>query len=98
MSFKVDPDALRAWAKWLDGLADDVRDVAGKATADAAEAFPGTELGASVSSVRDGVCSALKSFASRPDEMAGLARGSSSTYEITDDDLAAGFKAMGGLQ
>ncbi|WP_330182106.1 type VII secretion target [Nocardia sp. NBC_01503] len=98
MSFKVDPDALRAWAKWLDGLADDLREVAGKATADASEAFPGTELGASVTSIRDGVQSALKSFASRPDEMADIARGAGGTYEITDDDLAAGFRAMGGLQ
>ncbi|WP_157573733.1 type VII secretion target [Nocardia jejuensis] len=98
MSFKVDPDALRSWAKWLEGLADDVIDVAGKATADASEAFPGTELGTSVTSSRDGVQSALRSFASRPDEMAELARGASDTYEITDDELAAGFRAMGGLQ
>ncbi|WP_067535598.1 type VII secretion target [Nocardia crassostreae] len=98
MSFKVDPEALRAWAKWLEGLADDVRDVGDKATADAAAAFPGTALGASLTSARDGVRSALGSFASRPDEMAELARGAGDTYEITDADLAAGFAAMGGVQ
>lgn len=98
MSFKVDPDALRVWAKWLEGLADDIRDVGNKPTADAAEAFPGTELGASLTNARDRVKSALQGFASRPDEMADLAKGAGDTYEITDDELAAGFASMGGLK
>lgn len=98
MSFKVDPAALRVWAKWLEGLADDVRDVSGKATAEAADAFPGTALSASLTGARDGVKSALQCFADRPDELAGLARGAGDTYEITDVELAAGFTAMGGLK
>ncbi|MBF6131430.1 hypothetical protein IU501_00210 [Nocardia otitidiscaviarum] len=98
MSLKVDSDALRAWAKWLDGLADDCDDVGGKATADAAGAFPGTELGTAVTSVRDVAKSALASIGARATEMAELARGAGDTYDITEDELAAGFAAMGGLQ
>ncbi len=28
MTFKVDPDALRTWAKWLDGLSGDIEQMA----------------------------------------------------------------------
>ncbi|KZM75252.1 hypothetical protein AWN90_17735 [Nocardia terpenica] len=74
---KVDPDALRGWAKWLDGLAGEIKDLGNGVTAptDASDPFPGTDLAGSVSAARDQVESALTFFSSRPQEMSEIAKG-----------------------
>ena len=96
---KVDPDRLRAWAKWLDGLSGDIKGLAdGVSTADGGNAFPGTDLGGSINGVRDQVKSALTFFAARPAEMSQTAKGAGDKYEVTDADFAAKLQAMGGVK
>lgn len=96
---KVDPDALRAWSKWLDGLSTDIealsKDLGGP---DATDQFPGTSLGGSLNDVRKEVGSALRFFASRPKEMAEIAKGVGDKYEITDTAFADQLRAMGGIK
>ncbi|MFD3746091.1 type VII secretion target [Nocardia sp. NPDC058633] len=103
MSLKVDPDALRAWAGWLDGLSDDVEALQNTATMTntasfgAVGVFPGTDIGAALTSAQTAVKGALGTFATRPAEMATIARGAGDNYEITDVQFAAGLQAMGGV-
>lgn len=98
MSLKVDPDALRAWSKWLDGLSEDIKQMADDVTVGYAASFPGTELSIALTDTRDSIKGALSSFATRPAEMSEIAHGSGEKYEITDVDFAARLQAMGGLQ
>ncbi|WP_280361272.1 hypothetical protein [Nocardia wallacei] len=96
---EVDPDALRAWSKWLDGLSGDIKGLAdGVAGAAADDLFPGTELGGSVNAARDQVKSAVASFATRPSEMAQIAKGTGDSYQIEETFFADQLRAMGGLQ
>ncbi|MEG8183724.1 hypothetical protein GZH49_35235 [Nocardia terpenica] len=99
MTLKVDPDALRGWAKWLGGLSGEIKDLGNGITAptDASDPFPGTDLAGSVSAARDQVKSGLTFFASRPQEMSEVAKGAGDKYETTDDDFAARLRGMGGL-
>lgn len=98
MSLKVDPDALRAWSKWLDGLSADIKQMAEDVTVGYAASFPGTELSTALTNTRESIKGALSSFATRPAEMSEIARGAGDNYEITDIDFAARLQAMGGLQ
>ncbi|MBF6233141.1 type VII secretion target [Nocardia farcinica] len=104
MSLKVDPDALRAWATWLDGLSDDIEALRNTATISntvsfgAGSVFPGTDIGAALTSAETAVKGALGTFATRPAEMATIAKGAGDNYEITDVQFAAGLQAMDGLQ
>ncbi|WP_187686132.1 hypothetical protein [Nocardia wallacei] len=96
---EVDPDALRAWSKWLDGLSGDFKGLAdGVNSAATGDPFPGTDLGTSVTGVRDQVKSALAMFSSRPAEMAEIAKGAGDKYEIHDTDFANQLRSMGGPQ
>ncbi|MBO0852407.1 MAG: hypothetical protein J2P18_01405 [Nocardia sp.] len=100
MSLQVNPDALRAWSKWLDGLAGDIgglRDGVNAPSEDT-DPFPGVDLASAIQSARDQVTGGLAFLASRQTEMSGIAKGVGDKYEITDDDLAAKLRAMGGLQ
>ncbi|MBF6233188.1 type VII secretion target [Nocardia farcinica] len=98
MTFKVDPDALRTWAKWLDGLSGDIEQMAEDVTLGYSASFPGTELSATLTDTRDVIKSALTSLASRQKEMSAIARGAADKYDITDVDFATQLQAMGGLQ
>ncbi|MBF6446593.1 hypothetical protein IU429_02815 [Nocardia elegans] len=100
MGMKVDPDALRAWAKWLDGLSGEINGLRDGLTepSEASDLFPGVDLGASIYSARDQVKGGLTFFAARPQEMAEIAKGVGDKYEITDDDFAAKLREMGGLK
>lgn len=96
---QVDPEALRAWAKWLDGLSGDIKGLANDfASAATNDPFPGTDLAAGVSAACDQVRSSLRSFSSRPAEMAQIAKGVGDKYEIQDTEFAYQLRAMGGLQ
>jgi len=96
---KVDPDRLRAWAKWLDRLSGEIKNLAdGVIATDGSNAFPGTNLGGSINGVRDQIRSALTFFASRPQEMSEIAKGAGDKYEIADFDFAAKLQAMGGVR
>lgn len=97
MAVRVDPDALRAWAQWLDDVSDSVEQIVADVTVGFGASIPGTELAAALDDTRDTMKSALSSFASRPAEMAEIARGSGDNYEITDDVFAAHLSDMGGL-
>ncbi|MEU6562932.1 hypothetical protein [Nocardia nova] len=99
MTMKVDPDRLREWAKWLDGLSGQIDGLKEGVVApvDSADPFPGVDLGNSVFSARDAVKGGLTFFAARPQEMSEIAKGVGDKYEITDDDLAARLRAMGGV-
>lgn len=103
MSLKVDPEALRAWATWLDRLSEDIEALKNTATLTntasfgAVGVFPGTEIGPALTSAQDAVKGALGTFATRPTEMATIAKGAGDSYEITDVQFAAGLQAMGGL-
>ncbi|RDI68792.1 hypothetical protein [Nocardia pseudobrasiliensis] len=99
MTFQVDPDALRAWAKWLDGLSGAIEGLGNGVAAppDIGDPFPGTDLAASIGAARDQVRSGLVCFAARPREMSEIATGTGHHYEMTDDDFAANLRAMGGL-
>lgn len=80
MSLKVDPDALRAWATWLDGLSDDIEALRNTATMSntvsfgVGSVFPGTDIGAAPTSAETAVKGALSTFATRPAEMATIAK------------------------
>lgn len=96
---QVDPDALRAWAKWLDGLSGDIKGLADGLAATAAEdLFPGTELGSSINAARDQVKSAVSSFSTRPAEMAQIAKGTGEAYQIEETFFADQLRAMGGVK
>ena len=64
----------------------------------AGDPFPGTDLGGSVNAARDQVKSSLKSFSSRPAEMAEIAKGVGDKFEVEDADFANRLHAMAGLQ
>lgn len=100
MTMQVDPDALRAWSKWLDGLSDDIEALVDGVTAPVgvSDPFPGVDLGKAVFATRDQVKGALTFFAARPREMADIAKGVGDKYELTDDEFATELRAMGGLQ
>ncbi|PFW99827.1 hypothetical protein CJ469_04861 [Nocardia farcinica] len=98
MSLKVDPDALRAWAKWLDGLSGDIAQMADDVTLGYGASFPGTELAATLTDTRDVIKSALTSLASRQTEMSAIARDAGEKYEITDVDFSTQLRAMGGVK
>ncbi|WP_280273438.1 type VII secretion target [Nocardia wallacei] len=96
---QVDPDALRAWAKWLDGLSGEIKGLTDSvAGAAASDLFPGTELSGSVNAARDQVKSAVASFATRPSEMAEIAKGTGDSYQVEETFFAAQLRAMGGLK
>lgn len=97
MTFKVDPDALRAWASWLDGLSDDIEQMAADVTLGFGASFPGTELAETLTETREVIKGALTSLASRQGEMSAIARGAGDKYEISDVDFSAQLQAMGGL-
>ncbi|CCF61903.1 hypothetical protein GV791_04835 [Nocardia cyriacigeorgica] len=97
MSVKVDPDALRAWAQWLDGLSDSIEQMAADVTVGFGASIPGTDLPSTLNDTRERIKNTLSSFASRPAEMAEIARGNGDNYEITDDSFAAKLQGMGGL-
>ncbi|MCC3311550.1 hypothetical protein [Nocardia africana] len=100
MSMKVDPDALRAWAKFLDGLSGEIGKLVDGVTApvDGTDPFPGVDLAATVFAARDQVKGGLTFFAARPQEMAEIAKGVGDKYEVTDDDFATKLREMGGLK
>ncbi|WP_405160028.1 hypothetical protein OG203_26735 [Nocardia sp. NBC_01499] len=98
MSFKVAPDALRAWAKWLDGLSGDIKQMADDVTLGHGAEFPGTQLAETLNDTRDAIKTALNSLSARQAEMSEIAHGIGDKYEITDDDFAARLQAMRGLQ
>jgi len=97
MSVQVDPDALRAWASWLDGLSHTIGDLGEGVTVGHGAAIPGTELGGTLEQTREQIKGVLSSFASRPAEMADIARGNGDNYDLTDDAFAAKLDQMGGL-
>ncbi len=96
---QVDPDALRAWAKWLDGLSGEIKGLGdGFTSAATGDPFPGTDLSGSVYAARDQVKSSLTSFSTRPAEMAQIAKGTGDKYQVEDTAFADQLRAMGGLQ
>ncbi|WP_280369369.1 hypothetical protein [Nocardia wallacei] len=95
---QVDPDALRAWSKWLDGLSGEIKGLADGVTLGGEGSFPGTTVDGALTEVRDAIKGALASFASRPAEMSEIARGAGDKYEIQDQDFAGRLQAMRGLQ
>lgn len=105
MSLKVDPDALRAWAEWLTWLSEEVAKF-GDQTALPSNAnpdrwgrqlFPGTEFDAALGDADQAIKKSYKSFASRQDELATIAKGVKKDYEITDFTFSERLKAIGGL-
>lgn len=97
MSIQIDPDALRAWAGWLDGLSQAIGQLGEGVTVGNGASIPGTELAGTLGETREQIKGALSSFASRPAEMADIARGNGDTYEITDHAFATKLDEMGGL-
>ncbi|MFI1465442.1 WXG100 family type VII secretion target [Nocardia carnea] len=97
MPTKVDPDALRAWASWLDGVSEEFTQISDDVTVGYGAKFPGTGLEAVLNETRDSIKGALNSLSSRATEMADIARGNSENYEITDVDFSARLDGMGGL-
>ncbi|WP_280335894.1 hypothetical protein [Nocardia wallacei] len=95
---QVDPDALRTWSKWLDGLSGEIESLADGVTMGADGSFPGTTVEGALTEVCDAIKGGLVSFASRPAEMSEIARGAGDKYEIQDQDFAGRLQAMRGLQ
>ncbi|MFD3706460.1 type VII secretion target [Nocardia sp. NPDC058658] len=103
MSLKVDPIALEAWAKWLTGVAEEIKALGKNSIlpniSDGREGIwiEGTEWDAVMSEADNAIRKAYNSSAARQEEMATIAAGAKNDYEITDNTFAERLKSMGGL-